>query len=109
MPNLLSQSDIYVSTSPYDGTSVSLLEALASGAFPVVVDNPSNRAWIVDGDNGFLVPKEDENLLAKKILEAIRDDKLLGKAYEKNRNIAEQKAYWKENIKKVTELYQNAL
>jgi glycosyltransferase involved in cell wall biosynthesis len=77
MPNLLSQSDIYVSTSPYDGTSVSLLEALASGAFPVVVDIPSNREWIVDGNNGFLVPKEDENLLAKKILEAIRNDKLL--------------------------------
>src|SRR5208337_4734618 len=40
MPDLLSQSDIYVSTSLYDGTSVSLLEALACGAFPVVTDIP---------------------------------------------------------------------
>ncbi len=73
MPNLLSQADIYVSASLYDGTSVSLLEAMASGAFPVVTDIPSNREWIADGDNGFLVPKENENLLAKKIVEAIRD------------------------------------
>ena len=109
MPNLLAQSDIYVSTSPYDGTSVSLLEALASGTFPVVTDIPSNREWIADGDNGFLVPKGNENLLAKKIVEAIRNRRLLGEAYEKNRKIVEQRACWRENIKKITELYQDSI
>jgi len=109
MPNLLAQSDIYVSTSPYDGTSVSLLEALASGTFPVVTDIPSNREWIADGDNGFLVPKGNENLLAKKIVEAIRNHRLLGEAYEKNRKIVEQRACWRENIKKITELYQDSI
>jgi glycosyltransferase involved in cell wall biosynthesis len=109
MPNLLAQTDIYVSTSLFDGTSVSLLEAMASGAFPIVTDIPANREWIIDGENGFLIQKEDDNLLAKKILEAIRDDKLLGKAFEKNRNIIGQKAYWKENIKRVKALYQKAL
>jgi len=108
MPNLLGQSDIYVSTSPHDGTSVSLLEALASGAFPVVTDIPSNREWIADGDNGFLVPKENENYLAKKIVEAIRDHRLFGEAHEKNRKIVEQRAYWRENIKKIVEFYQNS-
>jgi glycosyltransferase involved in cell wall biosynthesis len=106
MPNLLSQADIYVSASLYDGTSVSLLEAMASGAFPVVTDIPSNREWIADGDNGFLVPKENENLLAKKIVEAIRDHRLLREAHEKNRKLVEQRAYWRENIKKIAELYQ---
>jgi len=109
MPNLLAQSEIYVSTSPYDGTSVSLLEALASGTFPVVTDTPSNREWIVDGENGFLVPKENENLLGKKIVEAIRNHRLLGEAYEKNLKILEQRAYWGENIKRITELYQKVL
>jgi len=37
MPDLLAHADIYVSTSLYDGTSVSLLEAMASGAFPIVL------------------------------------------------------------------------
>lgn len=109
MVNLLAQTDIYVSTSLYDGTSVSLLEALASGAFPVVTDIPSNREWIADGDNGFLVPIENESLLAKKIIEVIRNHKLKGEACIKNRKIIEQKAYWKENIKKIVELYQNSL
>jgi glycosyltransferase involved in cell wall biosynthesis len=108
MPRLLAQADVYVSTSPYDGTSVSLLEALASGAFPVVADIPSNREWIVDGDNGFLVPKENENMLAKRIVEVIRSQRLLGEACKKNQKIVQQRAYWMENIKKITELYQNS-
>ena len=40
MPNLLARADIYISTSLYDGTSVSLLEAMACGTFPVVTDIP---------------------------------------------------------------------
>jgi len=109
MPDLLAQADIYVSTSLYDGTSVSLLEAMGSGVFPVVTDIPSNREWISDGDNGFLIPTEDENLLAKKIVEAIRNHRLLGEASTKNQEIVEQRAYWRENLKKITELYQNSL
>jgi glycosyltransferase involved in cell wall biosynthesis len=106
MPDLLSRSDIYVSTSPYDGTSVSLLEALACGAFPVVTDIPSNREWIADGCNGFLVSEEDEKILARRIVQAIRDHRLLEEAYEINRRIAKERAYWRENIKRITELYQ---
>lgn len=106
MPDLLSQSDIYVSTSRYDGTSVSLLEALACGVFPVVTDIPSNREWIADGFNGFLVSEEDEKLLASKIVQAIRDHGLLEEAYEINRRIVKERAYWRENIKRIAELYQ---
>jgi glycosyltransferase involved in cell wall biosynthesis len=108
MHRLLAETDVYVSTSPYDGTSVSLLEALASGAFPVVADIPSNREWIADGDNGFLVPQENENVLAKRIVEVIRNRKLLGEACKKNRKIVEQRAYWRDNIRRIVELYQNS-
>ena len=106
MPNLLSQADIYVSTSAYDGTSVSLLEALGCGAFPVVTDIPSNREWITDGHNGFLISKEDEKFLARRIVQAIRDQRLLAEAYKINRRIVKERAYWRDNIKRITDLYQ---
>jgi len=109
MPNLLSQADIYVSTSLYDGTSVSLLEAMASGAFPVVTDIPSNREWILDGENGFLVPTESETVLAKRIIEAIRSHRVLMEARKKNREIVEERAHWRKNIGKITEIYQGAV
>lgn len=107
MPELLSRTDIYVSTSLFDGTSVSLLEAMGAGAFPIVTDIPPNREWIVDGENGFLVPTGDETILAKKILEAIRNQRFRKEVTEKNLRIIQERAYWRNNIKKITGLYQN--
>lgn len=109
MASLLAQADIYVSTSLHDGASVSLLEAMGSGAFPIVTDIPSNKEWISNGDNGFLFPQEDENFLAKKIVEAIRNPRLLGEACAKNRAIVEQRAQWRESLKKITELYKSSV
>jgi glycosyltransferase involved in cell wall biosynthesis len=105
MPDLLSQSDIYVSTSLHDGTSVSLLEAIGSGAFPVVTDIPANREWIMDGENGFLVPKNKEEFLAKRIIDVIRNRELLGRSRERNRLLVEERALWPGYIKKIKNIY----
>jgi glycosyltransferase involved in cell wall biosynthesis len=109
MPKLLSQADIYVSTSLDDGTSVSLLEAMASGAFPVVTDIPSNREWISDGENGFLVPLDEERLLAQKILEAIRNQDLIKRSRDKNYCLIKEKALWPVSVAKTREIYNTVL
>ena len=44
------RSKIYVSIPNTDGTSISLLEALAYGCIPIVSDLPANREWIEDGE-----------------------------------------------------------
>jgi glycosyltransferase involved in cell wall biosynthesis len=109
MPNLLSQADIYVSTSLYDGTSVSLLEAMGSGAFPVVTDIPANREWIINGENGFLISPHEPKSLASRIIDAIRNHELLQKGPTKNRLIVEQRALWSEYIKRIRSIYTNIL
>jgi glycosyltransferase involved in cell wall biosynthesis len=109
MPNLLSQADIYVSTSLHDGTSVSLLEALGSGAFPVVTDIPSNREWISDGENGFLVPADEERVLARRIIEAIRDRSLVEEAIQKNLRLVTEKVLWPTTIEKTRKIYEEIL
>jgi len=105
IPDLLGQADIYVSTSLYDGTSVSLLEALASGTFPVVTDIPSNRDWIIHGKNGFLFPINEAGILASRIIDAIRNRNFLEKNLSDNLLIIERKAFWPTNIKKLEEIY----
>ncbi|TMH12581.1 MAG: glycosyltransferase family 4 protein [Betaproteobacteria bacterium] len=50
---------VYMSVPVSDGTSVSLLEAMAAGCVPVLSDLPANREWVVDGLNGFLVSDLD--------------------------------------------------
>jgi glycosyltransferase involved in cell wall biosynthesis len=109
MPNLLSKVDIYVSTSPYDGTSVSLLEAMGSGAFPIVTDIPANREWIINSQNGFLVPVNDERYLANNIIDAIRGKGLLGEGLEKNQLIIKEKALWPVCIEKIKKIYQTSI
>ncbi len=109
MADLLSQADIYVSTSLCDGTSVSLLEAMGSGAFPVVTDIPANREWITSGQNGFLVPVKEERYLAGKIIEAIRNQALREKSRKENLYIVKEKAVWPVIIGKVKEIYSGLL
>jgi len=105
MPNILAQADIYVSTSLYDGTSISLLEAMGSGAFPIVTDIPANREWITNGKNGFLVPTDEEGFLARRIIDAIRNHALLEKSRENNLFIVEEKALWPVNIGRIKKVY----
>jgi glycosyltransferase involved in cell wall biosynthesis len=109
MPELLAQSHIYVSTSLYDGTSVSLLEGMASGCFPVVSDIPPNREWIRDGENGFLFPVNDESILAKKIISAIRNRTIREKSRKENFKIIREKALWPVNIQKIKAIYESQL
>ena len=105
MPDLLGETDIYVSTSTTDGASVSLLEAMASGAFPVVTDISANREWITDGENGFLVPTGNEAFLARKIVEALRRPELRATAVERNRIFVEEKGALRDHVRQLSNLY----
>jgi glycosyltransferase involved in cell wall biosynthesis len=105
MVDLLAHVDVYVSTSLFDGTSVSLLEAMGSGAFPVVTDIPANREWIAHGENGFLVPPHEEKLLANRVIDALRSRSLIEKSRAKNLTLVGERAVWPISIKKVKEVY----
>jgi glycosyltransferase involved in cell wall biosynthesis len=108
MACLLGSADIYVSTSTSDGTSVSLLEAMASGAFPIVTNIGSNQRWISDGENGFLVPLEDEVFLAEKIIEASQNMDLRKEATRKNMEIITECAEEKRNTSRMIGIYEKA-
>lgn len=56
---LFSASDVYLSCSTTDGSSVSLLQAMACGLPSVVSDIPGNREWVTDGSTGWLAPVGD--------------------------------------------------
>lgn len=45
---------IYVSIPTSDGTSISLLEAMAYGCIPIVSDLPANKEWIDSAINGII-------------------------------------------------------
>lgn len=105
MPALLREHHIYLSTSPADTTSVSLLEAMAVGLFPIVTDIPANREWITDGENGRLVPSGEATKLAVAIIDAWRDSDLRERAREHNARIIATRGRWVESMRPVHELF----
>lgn len=109
IPRWLRAAKVYVSTSLYDGTSISLLEAMVCGVFPVVSDIEANSPWIKDGENGFLVPPDNPELLARRIVEAIGKEELRESAKNKNIGLVRERADWQDNLKKIEELYQRML
>jgi glycosyltransferase involved in cell wall biosynthesis len=69
LPSVYRSADLYVSPSRVDGSSVSLLEAMASGIPVCVSDIEGNRQWIAD-DRGLSFPVGDVGRLAS-ILTAV--------------------------------------
>jgi L-malate glycosyltransferase len=107
LPRWYHMADIYISPSHVDGSSVSLMEALASGLPCLVSDIPGNKEWIEDGVNGWLFRDGNVDELAEKISYAIKNHKLFKKIGESARKTAEQKADWKKNFGKLLEAYEH--
>jgi glycosyltransferase involved in cell wall biosynthesis len=105
MPKYLAASDIYVSTSFSDSTSVSLLEAMACGLPVVVTSIDGNKDWIIDEYNGFLVPKEDYHQVYEKLNLLLNDNDLREKFGRRNLEIARDRADWNKNFGKLEEIY----
>lgn len=67
----LQQSDIYISATISDGASVSLLEAMASGAVAVVSDFPSNLEIIEPEQDGFVFANQNLESLMDEITKVL--------------------------------------
>ena len=106
MPSLLRDHHLYVSTSLSDTTSVSLLEAMACGLFPIVSDIPANREWIEDGVNGCLVPIQQPMRLAMTIIDVWKDAAFRDRAIRANLDLVRTKAEWNTNMQGARELFE---
>jgi glycosyltransferase involved in cell wall biosynthesis len=106
---LLCSSDVYVSTSLSDTTSVSLLEAMACGLPVVVTELEGNMEWIRDEMNGFLFPKGDFRILADRIIYLLRNEDTRKKFGAINRQIVKERADYEKEMDKMEELYKNLI
>ena len=105
LPHLLHESSIYVSAVPTDGVSASLLEAMATGCFPIVRENDANRHWVEHGVNGYLVAVDDPREYAECIVSAARDGDMRRAAIEMNRRIVEERGDLSQNMRTIERAY----
>jgi glycosyltransferase involved in cell wall biosynthesis len=91
IPSLLAGIDIFALSSLSEGTSISILEAMAAGKPVVATAVGGNPALVHDDKNGLLVPPSDPEALAEALLWLIKDEELRLRIGKVNRNMAELK------------------
>ena len=110
LPNYYRAADLYISSSHSDGTSISLLEALACGKPVLLTDIPGNQEWVTtEGEVGWLFRDGDVNSLRDGILWALDHRDQLPAMGQAARQLAEARANWDENFPKLFEAYHLAL
>jgi glycosyltransferase involved in cell wall biosynthesis len=104
LPLYLNASDVYVSASVSDGTSLSLLEAMSCGLGVVVTDVPAIREWVSE-DNGIIVPINSPDKISAALEKYYRQQQLIKEHGSINLKIAESRADWDKNYLKLKAVY----
>jgi glycosyltransferase involved in cell wall biosynthesis len=106
LPVYLRAADLYLSCSSSDGSSVSLLEALAVGLPVVVTDYPTNHEWVEPGVNGWFGEPDDVSSFAAAIgkIRAL-DVARLEEMKQRNRKVAEDRADWDKNSSRLAAIH----
>jgi glycosyltransferase involved in cell wall biosynthesis len=107
MANLFRQAQIITSITTHDGSPNSLLEAMASGCFPIVGDIDSLREWITQDVNGILIDPVDPRQLAEAVLKAVGDVNMRAAARQINVRMIEERAEYQKGMAEVYNFYKS--
>ncbi len=99
---LILKHDLYISTSKSDGSSISMLQALAIGQLVLVSNIPSNLEWIIDGWNGWVFDVGDSEHLARQIFE-ISEYQFKADISARTPSLVQERADWQVNQRRLTE------
>ena len=102
---LFAHAEVVISPGEHDGVPNSLLEAMASGCFPIAGDIESLREWITPGINGLLYPPADAVALAESILLILENPDRVFETARKNRTLIRERADVAAIRRKVSDFY----
>jgi len=104
LPRYFGSADVYISTSLSDGTSLSLLEAMACGLGVIVTDVPAIKEWISD-KNGIVAERKNTAGITAALEKYYKNRKLITEHGKKNVQIAAERADWDKNYNELKEIY----
>lgn len=109
VPELLRKLDIFVLSSTTEGISLTLLEAMAS-ELPIVATNVGgNPEVVIEGETGYLVPPQNSEEIATKLLCLINDGDLRRQMGVRGRERVISHFSIEETAKKYADLYCSVL
>ena len=92
--------DVICLTSKNEGTPVSLIEAQASGVPVVTTDVGGVRDILLDGETGYIVGVNDQQMFSEKLLDLIENENNREKMSQNGWNHVEEKFHYTTLVKK---------
>ena len=86
-----SEARVYIGISLSDGISTSLLEAMATGCYPIQTDTSCANEWL-STISGSVVPHNSVETIADALVKAIQDNNFVDSAAVVNTNVSSQKS-----------------
>lgn len=100
------KAKIFVSIPSSDATSLSVLEAMGYGCYPILSNVPANLEWIDPGINGIIVKNNDDlDIEFKNVIAGLQNTEKYKKIAIYNYELIREKAVFENNIKKFLNLY----
>jgi len=109
LPRYYRAADLYLCASHSDGTSISLLEAMACGRPALVSDIPGNCEWVTPGQEGWLFTDGSVPRLAEAILAALEQRDRLAEMGRAARALVEKRGDWENNFPQLLQAFDLAL
>ncbi len=107
LPDVYRSADVYISASRCDGSSVSLMEALACGKPALVSNIAGNLEWIQPGIQGWTFKDGDADDLAREMA-AICETGVDAEFGARARALAAARADWRKNFQVLLDAYDQA-
>ncbi|MBI2339368.1 MAG: glycosyltransferase family 4 protein [Deltaproteobacteria bacterium] len=108
LPVWYGASDFYISSSLRDGSSVSLLEAMACGLPVIVHREHGNLEWVRDGENGWLVDCASAKDICAAVLNAVSGKTRREEMGTANRKKIMKEADWERHAQNIPRAYRMA-
>ena len=102
---LLSVSDVCVLSSTAEGFSNAILEYMAAARPVVVTDVGGAREAVIEGETGYIVPAGDDQQMAERMVELLRDPQRARAMGERGKSIVEEKFSCERHLANTLDLY----
>lgn len=99
-------SKVFISIPSSDATSMSVLEAMGYGCYPILSNLPANLEWVINNANGSIVMNNDKlDVDLKNVIDEIQDVAKYQKLAQYNYELIKENAVFENNLQKFLKLY----
>jgi len=109
VPGLLPQFDVFALPTRFEGFGIVFAEAMACGVPVVTTDVVGANEVVVDGETGFLVPSDDHEAMAERIVQLLQDEELRKRMGAAGRKRVEEHFSIPRMIEQVVAIYDEML